>query len=165
MNKHPFVKSGEPGCYRIDKTVTEQEIMAMAQVLVGRRFKKRRIISSTTETKSYLTVKLAGYEHEVFGVIFLDSQNGILEVEHMFKGTIDSAPIFPREVVKKALKLNAANLIFYHNHPGGNPEPSFADRNITKTLRDALLIIDVKVLDHLVVGGAEVVSFAERGLI
>jgi DNA repair protein RadC len=106
-----------------------------------------------------------GYEHEVFGAIFLDSQHAILSFDLLFRGTIDSATIYPREVVKQALSYNAAAVIFVHNHPSGSAEPSEADKRITERLVNALTVLDIRVLDHFVVGGAEVVSFAERGLL
>jgi DNA repair protein RadC len=104
------------------------------------------------------------FEHEVFGAIFLDTQHSILSFDLLFRGTIDSSSVHPREVVKQALRYNAAAVIFAHNHPSGVAEPSRADEMITRRLVEALAMIDVRVLDHFVVGGTEVVSFAERGL-
>lgn len=101
----------------------------------------------------------------MFALILLDSQHGVLGFEKLFYGTIDSASVYPREVVKLVLNANAAAVILVHNHPSGHTEPSQADIHLTKRLQDALLIIDVRVLDHLVIGGAETVSFAERGLL
>ena len=113
-------------------------------------------------SKDYVKLQLATYEHEVFACLFMDNRHRVIAFEKLFRGTIDGASVYPREVVKTALSHNAAAVIFAHNHPSGNPEPSQADRQITQRLKDALSLIDVRVLDHLVVGN-EVISFAERG--
>lgn len=122
-------------------------------------------MTSPTTVKDYLTVKLSTYEYEVFAVLFLDNQNRLIEYVEMFRGTIDSASVHPREVVKETLSRNAAAVILAHNHPSGWVEPSEADKHITNRLKDALSLVDVRVLDHLVVAGAQTVSFAERGLL
>lgn len=163
--KSPFKCASESGYYEVSSEVSEQDILDMAEKLIRRKFQKRKQLCSSRETKQYLTIQMSKYEHEVFGVIFLDAQNRILSCDILFRGTIDGAAVYPREVVKQCLKFNAAATIFFHNHPSGIPEPSLADRSITKTLVNALNMIDVKVLDHLVVGGTDVTSFAERGLI
>lgn len=121
--------------------------------------------TSPQATKDYLQMKLAGLEHEVFAVLFLDNQHRLIAYREMFRGTLDSASVHPREVVKEALALNAGAIIMAHNHPSGHPEPSAADRQITKRLQEALALVDVRILDHLVVGGFTSVSFAERGLV
>ena len=109
---------------------------------------------------------LAGRSYEMFGALFLDNRHRVIEFHELFRGTIDGASVYPREVVKQVLACNAAAVIFLHNHPSGEPEPSAADEQITYRLRDALCLIDVRVLDHIVVGsGGRTVSFAERGLI
>lgn len=115
--------------------------------------------------KGYLGAKLAGFEYEVFAVLFLDNRHRLIEYNEMFRGTIDSASVYPREVVKQALRLNAAAVIFAHNHPSGHPEPSQADKALTQKLKDALGLVDVRVLDHIIVAGQERVSFAELGLL
>jgi DNA repair protein RadC len=99
----------------------------------------------------------------VFGVLFLDSQHRLIEYKEMFNGTIDGAAVYPREVVKEALRLNAAAVVFGHNHPSGIPEPSQADRKITDRLIEALKLVDIRVLDHLVIGNQSTISFASRG--
>ena len=121
-------------------------------------------LTSPQDSKDYVKLKLATYEHEVFACLFLDQRHRVICFEEMFKGTIDGANVYPREVVKATLKHNAAAVIFAHNHPSGNAEPSQSDERITKRLKDALALIDVRVLDHLVVG-EDVISFAERGLL
>lgn len=113
----------------------------------------------------YLRHAYMGFEHEIFGVILLDNQHRMLVNCELFRGTIDSASVYPREVAKFALKHNAAACIFFHNHPSGVVEPSTADQGITIRLKDALALLDIRVLDHLVVGKEGSVSFANRGLI
>jgi DNA repair protein RadC len=108
---------------------------------------------------------LAGRDYEVFMVLFLDAQNRILEAEEMFRGTLTQTSVYPREVVKRSLVHNAAAVIFAHNHPSGVSEPSRADELLTQSLRQALALVDVKVLDHFVIAGSGVMSFAERGLL
>jgi DNA repair protein RadC len=121
-------------------------------------------LTSPQASKDYVKLQLATYEHEVFACIFLDNTNRVITFEEMFRGTIDSANVYPREVVKACLRNNAAAVIFTHNHPSGIAEPSQADIAITECLKKALALVDIRVLDHLIVG-EEVVSFAERGLL
>ena len=121
--------------------------------------------TSPTVVSDYLQVKLGGLEHEVFAILMLDSQHRLIAYSEMFRGTIDSASVHPREVVKEALAHNAGAVILAHNHPSGHPEPSEADKMITRKLMNALQLVDVRVLDHIVVGGRSTVSFAERGLL
>ena len=123
------------------------------------------VLQNPRAVRDYLTVHYAGQEREVFGCLFLDNRHRLIAVEEMFLGTVDGTSVHPREVVKRALKLNAAAVILAHNHPSGVAEPSQADELITTRLRDALALVDIRVLDHLVVGGATVTSFVERGLI
>lgn len=122
-------------------------------------------LTSTGDTSNYLKLHLAEREHEVFCVLFLDNRHRVIKYEELFRGTIDGASVHPREVVKAALQNNAAAAILAHNHPSGVAEPSQADQNITTRLRDALALVEVRVLDHIIVGGDTTVSFAERGLI
>jgi DNA repair protein RadC len=115
--------------------------------------------------REYLQLKLHDCKAENFGAVFLDNQHRVLCFEEMFQGTIDGAQVHPRVVVQRALEANAAAVILYHNHPSGLAEPSRADENITSRLKDALSLVDVRVLDHFVVGAEDVTSFAERGLL
>ena len=115
--------------------------------------------------RKYLSAKLADFEHEVFAVLFLDTQHRLIEYSELFRGTIDSASVYPRELVKEALRLNAAAVVVSHNHPSGNPEPSSADKVLTQRLKEALGLMEVRTLDHIIVAGSDTVSFAERGLI
>ena len=116
-------------------------------------------------TRRFLKSKLRGYDREVFACLFLDNQHRVISYEELFFGTIDGASVHPREVLKRVLHHNAAAVIFAHNHPSGVAEPSQADQRITERLKSALLLVDVRVLDHMIVGDAEVMSFAEAGLI
>lgn len=126
---------------------------------------KGNVLTSPRQTKDYLLSHLQDRQREVFLVMYLDSQHRLISQEILFEGTIDAASIYPREVIKQAVKHNAAALMFAHNHPSGVAEPSEADKRITKRLVDAANLIDVRVLDHFVVGDCCVVSFAERGWI
>ena len=123
------------------------------------------VISDPGSTRAYLLGKLRGYSREVFACMFLDNQHRLIRYEELFFGTIDGASVHPREVVKRVLENNAAAVIFAHNHPSGVAEPSQADRQITERLKSALLLVDVRVLDHMIVGDGEVLSFAEKGLL
>jgi DNA repair protein RadC len=127
--------------------------------------RQRDFLSSPQAVRDYLRVTLAGHQREVFMALFLDTRHRVITSEELFRGTLDQTSVYPREVVKRTLEHNAAAVIFAHNHPSGVAEPSRADEMLTKTLRDALAILEVRVLDHFVVAGNDVVSFAERGLI
>ena len=122
------------------------------------------VLSSPGETRRFLQYHLGGHNREVFSCLFLDSQHRVLRCEDLFFGTLDGAAVYPREVAVRALQYDAAAIIFAHNHPSGVAEPSRADMQLTRRLSDALGLIDVRVLDHMVIG-SETVSFAERGLI
>jgi DNA repair protein RadC len=115
--------------------------------------------------KDYVALQLRGLPHEVFAVLFLDTQHRLLAMEELFRGTLAQTSVYPREVVKRALAWNAGAAILAHNHPSGAAEPSRADEFLTTSIKSALQLVDVRLLDHLVVGGADVVSFAERGLL
>lgn len=142
--------------------------LLQAALELGRRHLEGRLrgtdaLRSPNETRSFLQAHLRGLEQEVFAGLFLDNRHRVIEFEQLFKGTIDGASVYPREVVKRALAHNAAALIVAHNHPSGVAEPSAADRAITERLRSALALVDVRLLDHVVVGQGEFVSLAERG--
>lgn len=151
------------GLYRTRRAVTGDELISFATNLISENFQRLATLGNPQEARQFLTLQLAKEEREVFAVIFLDSQNRALSFETMFHGTLDSAAVHPREVLKRCLQLNAGAVILAHNHPSGVPEPSAADRQITERLRQALELIDVRILDHMVVGGAQITSFAERG--
>ena len=137
---------------------------AAAEILAARSSKQTDSFCNPTVTKSYAACKLQAYEREVFAVMLLDNQHRLIEFKELFFGTIDAASVYPREVVKTVLEVNTAAVIFTHNHPSGDPEFSQADRRITTRLIGALGLIDVRMLDHIVVGDT-CVSFAERGLL
>ena len=144
---------------------TTEQILAAARQVVDRKMQRGVSLGSPSDVKAYLTAKLAGLEHEVFAVLFLDNRNRLIEYVEMFRGSIDGASVHPREVVKEALRLNAAAVIFAHPHPSGSLTPSRADEAITCQLKEALALIDVRTLDHIVVAGNATVSLAERGLL
>ena len=141
------------------------EILEAARQAIEQKTQRGAEFTSPALVKEYLRNKLAGFEHEVFAVLFLDTRHRLIEYREMFQGTIDSASVYPRELVKEALRLNAAAVIVSHNHPSGNPEPSAADRALTQRLKESLALVDVRTLDHIVVTGSSTTSFAERGLI
>lgn len=145
---------------------TDEQIVEAAREIAARSLRTGgQTISSPRVAASFLTTMYAGLEHEVFGVLFLNTRHQFIAYEAMFRGTIDGASVHPREVVKAALKHNAAAVILAHNHPSGVLDPSNADEAITRRLADALALIDVQVMDHVIVGGPNLVSFAERGLL
>ncbi|EKO3796544.1 DNA repair protein RadC [Vibrio metschnikovii] len=147
------------------KFVQLQAVLEMTQRYLAETLKRGDALTSPQQTKLYLTSVLRDRQREAFYILFLDNQHRVIQGEVLFEGTIDAASIYPREVVKRALQLNAAALILAHNHPSGIAEPSQADRRITQRLVDALQLVDIRVLDHFVIGDGEVVSFAERGWI
>ena len=127
--------------------------------------RQQPVLANPKTARDYLVSHYAGQEREVFGCLFLDNRHRLIRFDEVFHGTIDGASVHPREVVKLALARNAAAVILAHNHPSGVAEPSQADELITARLRDALALVDIRVLDHLVVGGTTVTSFVERGLL
>lgn len=146
--------------------MTDEQILDRAMEILEERHKPGAdLLKSPEDTKRFLRMRLAHLQHEVFGCILLDNRHRVIELRELFTGTIDGAAVYPREVVKAALACNAAAILFFHNHPSGSNEPSQADITLTKRLKDALGMVDIRVLDHLVVSGAEqAVSLAERGL-
>lgn len=144
---------------------SDDQLIAEALAILGRRMRATDQLSSPGAVRDYLRLLLANREHEVFVVVFLDSQHRVLQCEELFRGTLTQTSVYPREVVKAVLFANAASVIFAHNHPSGLSEPSRADELLTRELKTALALIDVRVLDHFVIAGAESLSFAERGLL
>lgn len=143
----------------------KEAVIRLALSVLAERHRAGRVLGNPADTRSYLQLKLSDYRNEVFGVVFLTNQHRIIRLVELFQGTIDSAAVYPRVVVQQALEMNAAAVILFHNHPSGIAEPSRADESLTRRLREALALIDVRVLDHLVVGLSESVSFAEKGLL
>ena len=150
--------------------VSDQHARLLAARELMRRALKEQIcngnaLSSPSAVREYLRIRLQALPHEVFVALFLDAQNRVIEIEELFRGTLTQTSVYPREVVKRALHHNAGAVIFAHNHPSGVAEPSHADETLTNALKQALALIDVRVLDHFIVAGGGVLSFAERGLI
>ncbi|ROO30067.1 RadC family protein [Salinisphaera japonica] len=141
-----------------------QAVLEMARRHAGEAFMSRDVLSDPQATRAYLSMHMARSEHEIFACLFLDNRNRVIVFEELFRGTIDGAAVYPREVVKAALRHNAAAVILAHNHPSGVAEPSGADRDITKRLIAALDLVDIRVLDHLVIGRESITSLAERGM-
>jgi DNA repair protein RadC len=139
-------------------------VLEIARRTLAQQLKEAPVFDSPQKVKDFVALRLAGLNHEVFGVLFLDSQHRLIEMQELFRGTLAQTSVYPREVLRQALLLNAGAAILVHNHPSGVAEPSRADEVLTQSLVSALRVIDVRVLDHLVVGAGTVVSFAERGL-
>jgi DNA repair protein RadC len=145
--------------------MTQDQTIRRALKILESRARVADALTSPAAVRNYLRLKLADRQHEVFVCVFLDAQNRALAIEELFRGTLTSTSVYPREVVKEALAKNAAAVILCHNHPSGVAEPSIQDQALTRTLTEALALVDVKVLDHFVVAGPSLLSFAERGLI
>ena len=145
--------------------VEKESVIALAMKVLAIKHRAGRSLTKPDETRNFLRLRLADCRNEVFGCLFLDNRNRIIAVRELFQGTIDGASIYPRVVVQRALELNAAAMVFFHNHPSGVAEPSNADEAITRRLKEALALVDVRVLDHFVISAGESVSFAERGLL
>lgn len=143
---------------------TQQRVVQMALTLLEKQMKQKPVgFNSTEETMQYLRLQLEPLEREVFKVLYLDNQHRLITSETTSMGTINAAAVYPREIIKAALGHNAAAVVVAHNHPSGLAEPSEEDRKVTKRLIDALSLVDIRVLDHVVVGHGQAVSFAERG--
>ena len=145
--------------------VEKQSVVTLAMKVLAIKHRAGRPLSNPEATRNYLRLRLADYRNEVFGGVFLNNRHRIIAVRELFQGTIDGASIHPRVVVQQALETNAAAILLFHNHPSGVAEPSHADEAITRRLKDALALVDVRVLDHFVVSAGESVSFAEHGLL
>lgn len=139
--------------------------MELARRSMREQLASRPALTSPGAVRDYLRLSLSGREHEVFVCIWLDAQHRVLAVEEPFRGTLTQTSVYPREIVKSALRLNAAAVIFAHNHPSGVAQPSRSDELLTRDLREALSLVEVKVLDHFIIAGSHAVSFAERGLL
>lgn len=145
---------------------TDDQIIDLALTILANRIKHPgEGITSPEDAKRYAMLQLGTREDEYFAVMFLSARHTVITYEELFRGTIDSANVHPRVVARRALELNAAAVILIHNHPSGKTDPSAADRRITEHLRTALALFDIKTLDHLIVGGTQVYSFSEYGLL
>ena len=145
--------------------MTQDQIVARALRILNARIRCADALASPAAVRDYLRLLLHDREHEVFVGVFLDSQNRVIASDELFRGTLAQTSVYPREVVKAALAHNAAAVIFAHNHPSGVAEPSRADELLTQALKQALALLDIRTLDHFVVAGGQLTSFAERGLI
>lgn len=167
---HRFMKSGLASTFF--RATEEREMhprLGAARELLQRALKEElrsgSALCSPGAVRDYLRLMLAGKDHEVFVAVFLDAQHRVIDAEELFQGTLTQTSVYPREVVKASLRWNAAAVIFAHNHPSGVAQPSQADELLTRNLKDALALVDVKVLDHFIIAGNASISFAERGLL
>ena len=153
--------------YSIEATTqAEDQIIARGlTILAGRMRTDREVFASPATVRQYCQLRLGALDHEVFAVLFLDVQNRLIEYREMFRGTLTQTSVYPREVVKECLALNAAAVVLVHNHPSGSVQPSRADEHLTQTLKAALALVDVRVLDHVIVSAISSLSMAERGLL
>ena len=140
-------------------------VLELARRALAQQLKAREVFSSPGAVKEYLQLHLAGKEHEVFAVLFLDAQNRLVAMEELFRGTLTQTSVYPREVVLHALRHKAAAVVLAHNHPSGTVQPSRADEALTQTLKAALALVDVRVLDHVIVAPGDALSMAEKGLL
>ena len=145
--------------------MSDDILIEKALEILSQRIRVTDCLAAPGAVRDYLRLSLDGKEHEVFVVILLDARNRVIRYEELFRGTLTQTSVYPREVVKLALAVNAGAAIFAHNHPSGVAEPSAADELLTRQLKSALALVDVRVLDHFIVAGAESISFAERGLL
>ena len=157
------VETETPATYTA--TADDDAIIAQACAIIDKRFATGETLTDPSAAGAYFKVKIGGSRREVFAVLFLDTRHRMLAFEEMFYGTIDGAEVHPREVVRRALELNAAAVIIGHNHPSGAPDPSSADRAVTQRLKQSLALVDVRLLDHFVCGSGAPVSMAARGMI
>jgi DNA repair protein RadC len=146
--------------------VSDDRLVEQALLVLKSRLRTADVVlTSPVAVRDYLRLRLADLEHEVFVTLWLNSQRRLIAADELFRGTLSQTSVYPREVVKAALRHNAAAVIFAHNHPSGIAEPSRADELLTQSLKSALALVDVRVLDHFVVGGSSTISFAERGIL
>lgn len=165
QNKIPHFVSDERGKYRSTRALTDAQIIKAAKALLDSKFCPGQRLTSPNLTGAWLRHNYADFEHEVFICLFLDNQHAIIKHEVLFRGTIDGASVYPREVAKRCLQLNAAAVVFAHNHPSGMAEPSKPDKYMTNRLKEALGLFDIRTLDHFIIGKGGSYSFAEHGLI
>jgi DNA repair protein RadC len=164
-NSQSLLVKAHDNKYLLSEPVTTKQMYQLMLSLLEQEYFRTDQLTSPQKTIQYLQVKLAKYEQEVFCCIYLDTQHHVIGFEELFTGTLDSCSVYPRQIVKQCMLNNAAAVLFCHNHPSGDPSPSNADKVLTKRLQEALALIDIRVLDHIVIGGATSTSFAERGLI
>ena len=147
------------------KTATVEEVSMAYAEIANAKGKPGTVVKSPADSEAFLMLQLENLEHEMFCVMFLDNRHKVIAFEQMFRGTIDGTSVYPREVVKEALRYNSAAVILAHNHPSGVAEPSTADERITRRLKSALELVDIRLIDHIIVGAGKCVSLASRGLL
>lgn len=162
MSHHNLFTHGADGTAQ---PATTEQILKAARQALAHRVRRGASLSSPKKVREYLTMQLGHLDYEIFAVLLVDQRHRVIEYVELFRGTIDGASVFPREIVKLALQKGAAACLLLHNHPSGVKDQSHADELITKRVAAALALIDVRVLDHCIVAGAEVLSFAEQGLL
>jgi DNA repair protein RadC len=162
MSNYNLFIHGADGAF---EPATTEQILAAARQALAHRVRRGASLSSPQKVREYLTMRLGHLDHEVFGLILVDNRHRVIEYVELFRGTIDGASVYPREIVKLALEKGAAACVLLHNHPSGVKDQSHADELITKRVKEALALIDVRVLDHCIVAGDSVLSFAEMGLL
>ena len=140
-------------------------MLELARRALAEELKEKQLFGTPQAVRDYLQLQLGSRPHEIFAVLFLNSQNRLIALEEMFRGTLTTTSVYPREVVIRALALNAASVVLAHNHPSGAAQPSQADEALTRTLKAALALVDVRVLDHFVVTASRAISMAELGLL
>jgi DNA repair protein RadC len=149
----------------LHREATPAEVQQVALNHLARTLRGTQMLSSPKDVRDFLCLKLGSLEHELFAILMLDSQHRVIDFVELFRGTVSQTSVYPREVLKEALARNAAAVILVHNHPSGVTEPSRADETMTQNLKSALALVDVRVLDHFIVAGCQVLSFSERGLL
>lgn len=162
MSNHNLFIHGADGAAQ---PATTEQILAAARQVLAHRVRRGASLSSPQKVREYLTMRLGHLDHEVFAVLMVDQRHRVIEYVELFRGTIDGASIYPREILKLAIEKGAAACVLLHNHPSGVKDQSYADELITKRVAAALALIDVRVLDHCIIAGDSVLSFAEMGLI
>jgi DNA repair protein RadC len=165
MLPNPFKKSGQKGSYISDENMNEEEIIKMANYIVKQKMRKGQMISKPSDCQIYLQNILQELPYESFGAIYLDQKNRIITYEILFRGTINHTSIYPRELVKNALLHNTSSVILFHNHPSGDPSPSEEDLNVTQVIQSTLKLINIRLLDHLIIGVEGYESLAELKII
>jgi DNA repair protein RadC len=163
--KVAYFVSDQNGKYKAKKPLTAEQIIEFTKLLLDDRFKPGQPFNNPDIGREWLRLEYQDLEHEIFACLFLNNQNCLIAHEILFRGTIDAATVHPREVVKRALQLNAAAVIFAHNHPSGVTEPSTGDKYMTDKLKQALFLLDIRTLDHFIVSKGGSYSFAENGML
>ena len=158
-------RNEDQAVYGVSLSSADDSIIARALEILFARVQQGEVMSSPAAVKQWLQLKIGGYEHEMFGIMFLDVQNRLIRFEEMFRGTLTQTSVYPREVVKAAIQCHAAAVVLTHNHPSGSTQPSRADEALTQTLKAALALVDVRVLDHIIVSQLGALSMAEKGLV